>query len=130
MVKFGFLPILIFGTISVILLLMGLKALYTKSERIQKFLTNRLKELMWSSVIKFITSGYFILSLDTLGSIHTLGESDLKTRIMFILNMCIVVVFPIFTYRFLESNLSQLENKKFKEKYGALYANVYLPNED
>ena len=81
---------------------------------------------MWSSVFKSLITGYFVISLNTLAMVHTLGESDLKSIIVFTLNLGIVLIFPIYCYRFLKSNVKDLEKQEFKDKYGPLYETVYI----
>ena len=79
---------------------------------------------MWSSVLRSLTTGYFLICLKTFGQVKNLGELDLGAIVIFIVNMGIVVIFPIFCNNFLNSNFNNLKNPVFIAKYGTLIENV------
>ena len=83
---------------------------------------------MWTSILRSLITGYFVISLTTLQQAGNLVELDLKAKIMCIGNLFIVVLFPIVCYVFLKTNLNYLETPKLKLKYGTLYENVYVRN--
>ena len=82
---------------------------------------------MWSSVLRSLTTGYFLICLKTFGLVKNLGELDLGAIVIFIVSMGIVVIFPIFCNNFLKSNINNLDNPVFIAKYGTLIENVKIP---
>ena len=53
----------------------------------------------------------------------------MKEKTIFVCQACLVIVFPLFSFCFLSTNLGQLELDKFKAKFGPLYENVDIPEQ-
>lgn len=81
---------------------------------------------MWSSVLRAISTAFFVISIKTLQQVQNFSEIDTAAKVMFLVNFSMIVFFPIFSFFFLKRNKNYLAKDNFKKSFGTLYENIQI----
>ena len=94
-----------------------------------------MKSTFWNQFIRLFIEEYLVISMAALIKLHALDFSNLFefcSSIFAIILMLVILVFPVFTWKFLYKHhrKEDITEEKFKEKYGSLTPDLQVHDKE